>query len=140
MRNEYADFFNSLDDAYMKNNEFLRKQLALAAEKLNAYEDENRKLKELLHYCVEGSDKGEEMGRYVDRIKQQGFRPAYKKHASADAIVKIIHEAKITDLNEIADKLNVSYSTVYRRLKEAKMFPIDEEKISDYYNLFLHGG
>lgn len=137
MNDSHESFFNSLDETYITNNKLLEKKLAAAKTKLKAVEDENEKLKQLVLYYQEGADKGETMWRYVDGIRHNDFRPAYKKNASVDAIIKIIHEDKTTDLNYIAEKLKVSYTTVYRRLKAAKYFPIDKEYISEYYSIFI---
>lgn len=121
---------------FIEDNQRLEKEIAKTKAKLQAAEVEIDRLKELVVYYKEDSAKGERMGRYVEGIQQKAFRPAYKENASIEAIVTVMHREKITDLTIVAEKLHVSYTTVYRRLKGASLFPITKNKVSEYYTLF----
>lgn len=136
MANYYEEAQENVMLTFIEDNQRLEKELAEAKAKLQATEAEIDRLKGLVLYYKEDSAKGERMGRYVEGIRQKAFRPAYKENASVEAIITVMQQEKTTDLQVVADKLHVSYTTVYRRLKGASLFPITKNKVSEYYTLF----
>jgi DNA invertase Pin-like site-specific DNA recombinase len=103
---------------------------------LEAAKRENKCLNELLVGLHDGAIAVDKMGNYVRSIKHKHFKPAYKDEASIEAIVTIIHDEGIIKLNRIAEKLEVGYSTILRRLKSNGLYPIEKSKIQIYYDSF----
>jgi len=132
----YEEAQENVMRTFIEDNQRLEKELAEVKAKLQAAEDENDRLKKLVFYYKEEVSTGEKMGRYVEGIRQKAFRPAFKENASVEAIITVMQQEKTTDLTIVANKLHVSYTTVYRRLKGASLFPITKNKVSEYYTLF----
>lgn len=109
------------------------KQLHKELEKIKK---ENEQLKKILIGLRAEMMQENKMGNYVEGIRQKWFRPAYKGYITTEVIVKIIHEEGITDLSKIAGRLGVSYSTILRRLKSSRLYPIDKNQIKIYYGLY----
>lgn len=110
-------------------------------EQLHEKNDELKKeivrLRKMITAFRGGSDTENKMDNYAERVKHGGFKPALNKDVTIDAIVTIIHDEGVTNIENIAAKLNTSYSTIYRRLKASKLYPIRKDEINDYYNLFI---
>jgi len=76
MGNLYESSQENLARTYIADNIRLEKELAEAKAKLEAAEAAIDILKNLLVYYQDGEAKGEKMGRYVNGIKHEVFRPA----------------------------------------------------------------
>lgn len=114
-----------------KNRE-LYKQVKQLYQENQRLSQENSSLRETLTHLYAGR----KMANYLNNIRQGYMKPAYKGNITTDDIVTAIYCEGITDLQKVADKLNTSYSTVLRRLKANKLYPIDKEDIYSYYKLF----
>lgn len=114
-----------------KNRELYKQVKQLYQENQRLSQD-NSLLKDKITYL----DAGCKMADYLNSIRQGYMKPAYKGNITTEAIVTIIYCEGITDLQKVADRLGISYSTVLRRLKASKLYPIDRENIYSYYKLF----
>jgi len=76
------------------------------------------------------------MGQYVNSIRSGAFKPRLNTYIDEETILKTILKLKTTDINIIAKELDVSYSTIRRRLIQYNQYPINLKGILDTYILF----
>jgi len=127
----------SLHKMVVDENSKLQAENELLRKKNDELTEENTKLHKMIVAFRGGSSGSDKMDKYVELIKHGYFKPALNKDITIDAIVTIICEDGITNINKIAEKLGTSYSTVLRRLKEKNLYPIDKAAIKDFNELFI---
>ncbi|MPN30905.1 hypothetical protein SDC9_178376 [bioreactor metagenome] len=132
-------FNNYLEDL---NKELLNNCAELEMENKKLHE-ENAQLKKQIEKLRSRLQKwngeineGNKMGRYVDGIRNGAFKPRLNNDVDEQAVLRTILKLKTTDLNEIAEVLGVSYSTIRRRLINYRLYPIDLQDIKDTYIMF----